>query len=69
MADLFFQYRTIPYLFDTKLLKLFRLEKERKVEIVESEILRNVRFNSIEIDREQALILSEAYGQKKRFSA
>jgi hypothetical protein len=58
MAELFFQYKTIPYLFDTKLLKLFRLEKEIKVEIVDSGILRNIRFNSIEIDREKAFILS-----------
>ena len=59
MAELFFQYKTIPYLFDTKLLKLFKLEKELKVEIVDSDILRKIRFNSIEINREQAFILSD----------
>jgi hypothetical protein len=69
MAELFFQYKTIPYLFDTKLLKLFRLEKKRKVKIFDLEILRNIRFNSIEIDREQAFILSDRDTQKTEFSA
>ena len=59
MAKLFFEYKTTPYLFDTKLLKLFRLEKQRQVEIVDSDILRNIRLHSFEIDREQALKLSD----------
>jgi hypothetical protein len=59
MAKLFFEYKTIPYLFDTKLLKLFRLENKRQVEIVDSEILRNIRFGSIEIDRKQASVLAK----------
>ena len=69
MAELFFQYKTIPYLFDTKLLKLFRLEKERKVEIADSKILRNIRFNSIEIDRELAFVLAKGNTNQKKMSA
>jgi len=59
MAKLFFEYKSIPYLFDTKQLKLFRLENKRQVQIVDSEILRNIRFNSIEINREQAFVLAK----------
>lgn len=69
MAELFFQCKTIPYLFDTKLLKLFRLENKRQVEIVDLEILRNIRFNSIEIDREQAFVLAKRNTNQKKMSA
>ena len=69
MSELFFQYRTIPYLFDTKLLKVFRLENKRQVEIVDLEILRNIRFNSIEIDREQAFVLAKGNTYQKKMSA
>jgi hypothetical protein len=68
MAELFFQCKTIPYLFDTNLLKLFRLENKRQVEIVDSEILRNIRFNSIEIDREQAFVLAKGNANQKKIS-
>ena len=69
MAELFFQCKTIPYLFDTKLFKLFRLENKRQVEIVDLEILRNIRFNSIEIDREQAFVLAKGNTNQKKMSA
>ena len=69
MAELFFQCKTIPYLFDTKLLKLFRLENKRQVEIVDLEILRNIRFNSIEIDRELAFVLAKGNTNQKKMSA
>ena len=68
MAELFFQYKTIPYLFDTRLLKLFRLENKRQVEIVDSGILQNIRFNSIEIDREQAFVLAKGNANQKKIS-
>jgi hypothetical protein len=69
MAELFFQYKRIPYLFETKLLKLFRLENKRQVEIVDSGILRNIRFYSIEIDREQAIFLAKENAYQKKMSA
>ncbi len=59
MAELFFESKTIPYLFDTKLLKLFRLENKRQIEISDSDIYRNVRFDSTEIDREKAFVLAK----------
>lgn len=68
MAELFFQYKRIPYLFETKLLKIFRLENKRQVEIVDSGILRNIRFNSIEIDREQAFVLAKENAYQKKIS-
>ena len=68
MAKLFFEYKSIPYLFDTKQLKLFRLENKRQVQIVDSEILRNIRFNSIEINREQAFVLAKGNANQKKIS-
>ena len=68
MAKLFFEYKTIPYLFDTRLLKLFRLENKRQVEIVDSKVLRNIRFDSIEIDREQAFVLAKGNANQKKLS-
>ena len=54
MAELFFQYDEMTYLFDTKLLKLYRLEGNRSVEIDSPETMRNVRLKSAEISRYQA---------------
>lgn len=54
MAELYFQHYTVPYLFDTKALKLYRLNGNQAVEINNPEILQNVRLNSVEISREQA---------------
>ena len=54
MAELFFQHEAMTYLFDTKLLKLYRLEGTQTVEIENQETRRNVRLNASEISREQA---------------
>lgn len=54
MAELFFQYEAMTYLFDTKLLKLYRLEGNQSVEIDSPETMRNVRLKSAEISRYQA---------------
>ena len=54
MAELFFQYEAMTYLFDTKLLKLYRLEGNPSVEIDNPEIKRKVRLNAAEISRHQA---------------
>ena len=55
MAELYFEHGTIPYIFDTKSLKLYRLERNRSVEINNPETAQNVRFYSAEISREKAL--------------
>jgi hypothetical protein len=60
MAELYFQHKTTPYIFDTRLLKLFRLENSRFVEILNPETKQKVRLHSIEINREQALRLAGA---------
>jgi hypothetical protein len=54
LAELFFQHEAMTYLFDTKLLKLYRLEGTQTVEIENQETRRNVRLNASEISREQA---------------
>jgi hypothetical protein len=54
MAELFFQHDAMTYLFDTKLLKLYRLEGNQSVEIDNQETMRDVRLNAAEISREQA---------------
>jgi hypothetical protein len=59
MAELFFQYDDVPYIFNTRLLKLFRLDHKRITEIISPDILRNVRFDSTEINREQAFMLAK----------
>ena len=58
MAELFFKYKTIPYLFDTKRLKLFRLKNGKRIEINNPETLRKVRLSAIEINRELAFRLA-----------
>ena len=57
MAELYFQHKTTLYKFDTRLLKLFRIENSRFVEILNPETKQNVRFHSREINREQAFRL------------
>lgn len=59
MAELFFKYEAIPYLLDTKLLKLFRIVNKELIEINQPEILREIRFNSIEITRNDAFCIEQ----------
>jgi len=61
MAELFFQYGKTPYLYDTKHSQLFQISDERLIEINESTTLQNIRFNSVEIDKEQAFILARNF--------
>ena len=61
MTQVFFQYEKIPYLYDTKQSKLFQIKTEKLVEINEQKILKNVRYNSVEINKEQALILAQRF--------
>jgi hypothetical protein len=61
MAELYFKHETIPYIFDTKSLKLYRLERNRSVEIDNPETAYNVRFHSAEISREKALKMVDGY--------
>ena len=58
MAELYLKYKTIPYLFDTGRLKLFRLKDKKRIEINNPETLRQVRLSSIEINRERAFSLA-----------
>jgi hypothetical protein len=58
MAKIYFQHDEISYLFDTKLLKLYRLEAKRSVEINNSETLWDVRLKASEISRQKALELA-----------
>jgi hypothetical protein len=55
MAKIYFQHDEISYLFDTKLLKLYRLEGNQSVEINNSETLWDVRLKAAEISRQKAL--------------
>jgi hypothetical protein len=59
MAELFFQHDAMTYFFDTKLLKLYRLECNQSVEIDNPETRREVRLNAAEISREQAFKMAE----------
>jgi hypothetical protein len=59
MAELFFHHDATTYLFDTNLLKLYRLEGNRPVEIDNLEIKRKVRLHSAEISREKALKMAQ----------
>jgi hypothetical protein len=63
MANFFFEYKNIPYLFDNKRLKLFRLENKKQIETADSEILRNIRYDSVEIGRKQAFVLAKTKGK------
>ena len=58
MAEVFFQYKQTPYLYDTKLSRLFQIKTKKLVEVNEPKILQNVRFDSVEIDKEHAFILA-----------
>ena len=59
MAELFFQHKKIAYVYDTKLLKLFRIENQQTTEILDQETLRRIRFDSVEISRNRAINLSK----------
>jgi hypothetical protein len=61
MAKVFFQYEETPFVFDIKHSKLCQIKNERLIEINEPNILNNVRYNSVEIDEKQALILSKKF--------
>jgi len=59
MTELFFHHDASTYLYDTNLLKLYRLVGNQPVEINGPETKRKVRLNSSEISREKALGLVE----------
>jgi hypothetical protein len=61
MAELFIKHKTTPYLFDTKLSKLFWLIGDNRVEIKSPEILSDVRLGATEINRERAFRLAFEY--------
>lgn len=55
MTEFFFKYKHIPYLFDTRQLKLFQLKDGYKIEIDNPETRGKIRLDAIEINREHAL--------------
>jgi hypothetical protein len=59
MGELFLQHDASTYLFDTDLLKLYRLQGSQSVEIKNPEIVRNVRLYSFEISRERAFKMAD----------
>jgi hypothetical protein len=61
MAELFFQHDAMTYFFDTKLLKLYRLEGNQSVEIDNPETRRDGRLNAAEISRDQAFKMAERF--------
>ena len=61
MAELFFHHDTNTYLYDTNLLKLYRLDGSQSVEIDNLETLRQVRLKSAEISRETAQRMLTGY--------
>ena len=61
MAEVYFEFLAIPYLYDTQQSKLFQLEQNKVFEISDPQILRNVRFHSVEIGRERAFSLTQNY--------
>ena len=62
MGELFLKHDAITYLFETNLLKLYRLEGSQSVEINNPETVRNVRLYSSEISREQAFKMADGQG-------
>jgi hypothetical protein len=59
MAVYFFEHDATPYSFDTKLLKLCRMEGDQAVEVDNPETVWNVRLSSVEISREHALRMAK----------
>ncbi len=59
MAEVYFEFLAIPYLYDTKESKLFQIKHNKVVEINDLKILKNLRFNAVEIDRERAFYLAQ----------
>jgi len=59
MAKVFFELLKTPYLYDTKESKLFQLEHHRLIEISDPKIVESVRFNSFEICKDRARMLSQ----------
>ena len=54
MAEVYFEFLAIPYLYDTKESKLFQMKHNKVVEISDPKILKNIRFKAVEIGRERA---------------
>ena len=61
MAEVYFDLKGIPYLYDTQQSKLFQIEHNKVVEISDLKILKNIRFNAVEIDRGRAFLLAQNF--------
>jgi len=61
MAEVYFEFLSIPYFYDTKQSRLFQIEHDKFVEIGDPKIFNNVRFHSVEIGRERAFFLAQNF--------
>ncbi|MDJ0828566.1 MAG: hypothetical protein QNI92_01875 [Desulfobacterales bacterium] len=60
MAEKYLQHDQIPYLFDTKFCKTFRMEGTKLIEISNIKTLQSIRLKSMEITRKDARKLATA---------
>ena len=58
MAEVYFQFNKIAYLYDIKQTKLYQIKKETLTEIKEPKILKTIRFRSTEINEKQEFKLA-----------
>ena len=63
MDDYYFLYNKKIFMFNARLLKLFRVEDKKLIEIFDPKILHEIRFNSIEVEREQPYRLTNNGGE------
>ena len=54
MAEVYFRFKEIAYLYDINQTKLFRIENKTLIEIKEPKVLQTIRFKSTEINENQA---------------
>jgi hypothetical protein len=59
MSEVYFALENIPYIYDLKAAKLYRLSGNNRVEVVNDQVIHNIRFHSTEITRMDALQMHE----------
>lgn len=67
MRNVYLSYENIPYLYNIKSNKLYELMGEYLQEVDDYRIIHNVRFNSNEISRREAMLMvkNNGYTQKQ----
>ncbi len=61
MAEVYFEFLAIPYLYDTKESKLYQIKHNKVVEISDPKIFKNLRFHAVEIGRERTFFLAQNF--------